>query len=103
MRRGEVWWADLPPPQGRRPLVLVSREQAYLIREAFIAAIVTTRARRLPSEVPVGRVEGLRKPSVVNCDVLETVKKRQLVNRTGQLSPAKMIELDEALRFALGL
>jgi mRNA-degrading endonuclease toxin of MazEF toxin-antitoxin module len=25
MRRGEVWWADLPAPAGKRPVVLLSR------------------------------------------------------------------------------
>ena len=33
MRRGEVWWADLPVPVGRRPVVLLSRNEAYAVRE----------------------------------------------------------------------
>ena len=31
MRRGEVWWADLPAPAGRRPVVLLSRNEAYAV------------------------------------------------------------------------
>ena len=33
MRRGEVWWAALPKPAGRRPVVLLSRDEAYAVRE----------------------------------------------------------------------
>lgn len=103
MRRAEVWWADLPPPAGRRPVVLVSREKAIQVRSALIAAQVTTRVRGIPTEVPLGAEEGLPKPCVVNTDVLFTVEKTRLTERAGELSRAKRRALDEALRFALGL
>jgi mRNA-degrading endonuclease toxin of MazEF toxin-antitoxin module len=32
MKRGEVWWANLAKPVGRRPVVLLSRNAAYPIR-----------------------------------------------------------------------
>ena len=32
MKRGEIWWADLPPPVGRRPVLLLSRDRAYVVR-----------------------------------------------------------------------
>lgn len=34
MKRGEVWWAQLPSPVGRRPVVLLSRDTAYRVRSA---------------------------------------------------------------------
>src|SRR5947199_10761165 len=66
MRRGEVWWADLPPPAGRRPVVLLSRNEAYAVRQLVIVAPITTRVRRIPTEVPLGPEEGLPKASAVN-------------------------------------
>src|SRR5207247_499941 len=54
MRRGEVWWAQLPPPVGRRPVVLVSRDEAYAIRELVTGVPVTTQVRGTPRE---GRLE----------------------------------------------
>ncbi|RPJ34838.1 MAG: type II toxin-antitoxin system PemK/MazF family toxin [Planctomycetaceae bacterium] len=54
MRRGEVWWADLPPPTGRRPVVLLSRDDAYAVRALVTVAPVTTRIRSIPAEVPLG-------------------------------------------------
>jgi hypothetical protein len=41
MRRGEVWWAQLPSPAGRRPVVLLSRDTAYRVRSAVTVAPVT--------------------------------------------------------------
>ncbi len=32
MKRGEVWWAELPKPSGRGPVILLSRNEAYRIR-----------------------------------------------------------------------
>lgn len=39
MRRGEVWWADLPAPVGRRPVLLLSRDRAYAVRNAIKFAL----------------------------------------------------------------
>jgi mRNA interferase MazF len=103
MHRAEVWWADLPPPAGRRPVVLVSREKAVQVRAAVLAAQVTTKVRGIPTEVPLGSEEGLPKPCVVNADVLMTIEKGRLVGRVGELGREKRRALDEALRFALGL
>ena len=103
MQRGEIWWTEMPPPIGRRPVALVSRDEAYKVRDQVIVAMVTTRIRRIPSEVPVGRDEGLPRPSVVNADALRTVPKHWLATRAGVLSPEKTIALDDALRFVLSL
>jgi hypothetical protein len=29
VKQFEVWWADLPEPAGRRPVLLLSRNDAY--------------------------------------------------------------------------
>lgn len=58
MRHGEVWWAALPPPAGRMPVVLLSRNEAYAVRALVIVAPVTTRIRHIPTEVPLGPEDG---------------------------------------------
>src|SRR2546428_4799896 len=103
MRRGEVWWADLPPPAGRRPVVLLSRNEAYAVRQLVIVAPVTTRARRIPTEVPLGPEEGLPKACVVNLDTLTTIPKHTLTEPIGPLPPGKLAAVERALRFALDL
>jgi mRNA interferase MazF len=100
MRRGEVWWAHVDK---RRPVVLVSRAEAYTVRTLVTIAPVTTTLRGYAVEVKLGRREGLGKPCVVNCDSLLTIPKAALESRIGALSAAKLVQLDDALRFALDL
>ena len=37
MRRGEVWWADLPPPVGPRPVVTLTRKVKDLNQAVGVA------------------------------------------------------------------
>jgi mRNA interferase MazF len=103
MRRGEVWWADLPEPAGRRPVVLLSRNEAYVVRELVTVAPLTTRARDIPTEVALSQADGLPKACVANLDTITTIPKRSLTARIANLAPAKVQAVDTALRFALGL
>ena len=100
MKRGEVWWAQVDT---RRPVVLVSRDEAYSLRALVTVAPVTTTVRGFAVEVKLGRREGLPRDCVVNCDALVTLPKVDLLERAGTLSGVKLGQLDEALRFALGL
>ncbi len=103
MLRGEVWWAELPPPAGRRPVVLLSRDEAYQVRALVSVAPLTTRMRSIPSEVALGRAEGLPRRCVANLDSATTIPKRLLTRRITTLPPPKLAAVDRALRFALGL
>ncbi len=103
MKRGEVWWAELGPPVGRRPVVLLSRDEAYAVRALVTVAPVTTRIRSIPVEVPLGPGEGLPRESVANLDSVVTIPKVALKAYAATLSPTKLAALDDALRFALGL
>ena len=103
MRRGEVWWAELPAPAGRRPVLLLSRNEAYAVRELITVAPITSRIRRIPTEVALGRADGLPRRCVVNLDSLTTIPKRVLTQRLTALAPEKVGAVDRALRFALVL
>lgn len=103
MRRAEVWWAELPIPVGRRPVVLLSRNEAYEVRENVTVAPVTTRIRGIPTEVTLGPREGLRKSGVANLDSIMTIQKSLLRNRIAKLPPAKVDAVNRAIKFALDL
>lgn len=103
MKRGEVWWADLPAPVGRRPVVLLSRDAAYAVRAAVTVAPVTRTIRDIPVEVALGREEGLPARCVVNLDDLTTIPKSLLRQRVGALSATRLVEVETAIRFALDL
>jgi mRNA interferase MazF len=101
LNRNEIWWAQLPEPAGRRPVLLLSRREAYAVRRRVVVAEVTTRSRSLATEVRVGRAEGLDRPSVVNLENLATIPKDWLLRRAGALGRGKVTQVNEALRFAL--
>ena len=103
MRRGEIWWARLPMPGGRRPVVLVSRDLAYVVRNRVTVVEVTTRVRGLETEVSLGARDGLPRSCCANADNLVTIQKAWLDQRIGLLGPEKLCRLDRALALALGL
>jgi mRNA interferase MazF len=103
VRRGEIWWAELPRPAGRRPVILLSRDEAYDVRKLVTIAPVTTRVRGIPVEVALGPKDGMPRECVVNLDTVTTIPKDALRERLTVLSRARMTAVDGALRFALGL
>ncbi len=98
-----MWWADLGSPAGRRPVLLLSRDEAYTIRTFVTVAPVTTRVRDIPVKVPLGPEDGLPRPCVVNLDSLVTVARVRLVSRIARLGPDKLRAVANAIRFALDL
>ena len=103
MRRGEVWWADLGPPIGMRPVLLLSRNEAYSVRTAVTVAEITSTIRGIPVEVEIGLKDGMEKKCVVNLDTIITVRKGILKNKITALNSEKMREVKEAVEFALAL
>ena len=101
MRQYEIWWANLPKPAGRRPVLLLSRQDAYSYLNKFIVAEITTTIRSIPVEVLLGARERLPKPCVANCDNLRTVSREALVQRISALPSQRIPEVKRALGYAL--
>jgi mRNA interferase MazF len=101
LKQYEIWWADLPKPAGRRPVLLLSRDDAYAVLNKFVAAEITTTIRHIPIEVPLGSIEGMPKACVVNCDNLRTISKVYLVKRISKLSQRRIHEVKRAVGYAL--
>ena len=103
MRRGEVWWAALPAPTGRRPVVLLSRDVVYRVRKSATVAPLTRTIRRIPTEVPLDRTDGVPRTSVISLDDLVTIPLAVLTRRITTLSVTRMRDVDAAIRYALDL
>ena len=78
MTRGDVWWATLPEPVGRRPVLLLSRPEAYGLLNAVVVAEVTTHVRPSPTYVGLSRRDGMERTCAVNLDALHTVPRTLL-------------------------
>jgi mRNA-degrading endonuclease toxin of MazEF toxin-antitoxin module len=102
VKQFEIWWANLPAPAGRRPVLLLSRNGAYQYLNKFIVAEITTTIRKIPIEVPVGRQEGLLSECVANLDNIRTIGRPSLESRAGALPAARHNEAKRALGYALG-
>jgi mRNA interferase MazF len=107
MRRGDLYRVVKPPgtdPGRSRVFVVVSRQALITSRfSTLICAPVYTSYDGLATQVQVGIDEGLKHESSIHCDELVSLPKAVLTNFTGMLSPAKIVELNQALSIALDL
>lgn len=103
MKQGEVWWAELPRPVGRRPVVLLSRDEAYSVRNAVTVAEITTTIRGIPVEVPLGPDDGLPKRCVANLDTIITIRKELLAERITSLEGDKLNQIKAAIKFVFDM
>jgi mRNA interferase MazF len=112
MRRGEVWWAALPNPNGsgpgmRRPVLVVQSNPfnesqiATVIVSILTSSVALAQAR---GNVRVSRTHsGLPRVSVVNVSQILTVDKRRLTERVKALPPEIMQRVDQGVKLVLGL
>ena len=103
MRRGEVWWGELPSPIGRRPVILLSRDAAYSVRTSVTVAVITRTIRGIPTEVLLGQEDGMPVECVVNLDDILTITKSRITDRITTLNPEKMTAVTKAITYALDL
>ena len=104
MTRGEIYWADLELPAGRRPVCVLTRTNAASVLTGIVCAPITRPIRGIRSEVPVGSAQGLLEELVINCDTIITVPKGHLdESSVGRLDPLLTVQLDRALRYALDI
>lgn len=107
LRRGEVYRVRRPQhgdPKKSRCFVIASRQELVDSKASLVlCAPVNSQGYGLATEVPVGEAEGLKHPSVVNCDQLTRLEKNLLTDYIGKLSAVKLALLKTALRIALGV
>lgn len=97
--QGEVWWADLPAPEGsapgfRRPVVVVQGDafNRSALRTALCVPLTSNlRWAEAPGNVLLtARSTGLPRDSVANVSQLVTLDRSVLVERVGKLSRPKL-------------
>ena len=112
MKRGELWLASLPAPEGsgpgyRRPVVVVQSNAVNQSRIAtvIVAAVTSNLAlAEAPGNVRLARGDsGLAKPSVVNVSQLVTLDRSVLTERIRGLPADAMHAVDQGIRLMLAL
>jgi len=84
--RGEVWWGETVA-HGRRPYVVLTRDEAIEQLSEVIVVPLTTTGRGLSSEVEPDVVDGVPRACVTSFDNLSTIAKGQLVEKIATLDP----------------
>lgn len=112
MRRGEIWWAELPATVGaepgfRCPLLLVQADDFNRSSIQTVIGLALTTNLRLadaPGNLLLPAAEsGLPKDSVVNVTQILTVDKGLLSARAGALNDRAMLLVEDGVRLVLGL
>ena len=86
-----------------RPVLVLTRELVRPHLSRVTVAPITTTARGLSTEVPVGPGNGLDARGVVSCDNIVTVPADALGPRIGSLLPAQEAALSAAIHAAFDL
>ena len=93
--QGEVWWAEAEDK--RRPVLIVTRSEAIPVLTRLVVAPVTRTVRGIPTEIAVGKDEGLPDEAAASFDNLQPLNRHLLTQRVGALSPARRHEVCRAL------
>ena len=109
--RGEVYYADLSPvigceQGGTRPVVIVQNNVGNRHSPTVIAAAITSKQDKtsLPTHISVkGESCGLAKDSVVLLELIRTIDKQRLREKTGKLTNEDIKKLNNALNISFGL
>ncbi len=112
MKRGEIWWADLPDPVAsepgyRRPLIIIQIDDFNRSAIKTVIAVILSTNLRL-AEAP-GNVmlkaehTGLPKDSVANVSQTLTIDKSFLTEKAGKLRKADLQKIEVGLRLVMGL
>jgi len=94
-RQGEVWWAQANDK--RRPVLVVTRSEAVEVLASIVVAPVTRTVRDIPTEVKLGREDGLEVECAASFDNLQPVRRSALARRAGDIGMRRS-EICAALR-----
>jgi len=112
VKRGEVWWAELPEPGGsepgfRRPVLVMQSDDFNRSRiGTTVAAAITSNLALAAAPGNVGlprRESGLPRDSVVNVSQLATLEKTFLSARIGRVTDSLLRQVEDGLRLVLSL
>lgn len=99
MRRGEVYWYE-HPEAGRRPWLILSRDESLPVLTQVLAVPATRTVRGIPTEVSLGQDDGMPTDCVLTLDNVAPVRVSLCTERITTLGSDKMASVCVALRAA---
>ena len=102
LNRGEIWLLDLPRPDKRRPVLILTRRRLIGLLHTVTVVALTSTLRGAPTEVELGTAEGLKGLSCANLCNIFTVEQHRLRTYVGSVGPDRMRQVCRALIIATG-
>jgi mRNA interferase MazF len=99
VRRGEVWWVEIPDV-GRRPHLILTRDAAIPVLTSVLGVPATRTIRDIPTEVRLGPDDGLPVECALTLDNVRVIRKALCVERICSLESAVMQRVCRALSIA---
>ena len=99
VRRGEVWWYE-DPRAGRRPFLILSRDEAIPVLNQVLAVPATRTVRGIPTEVELDGSDGMPSPCVLATDNTTLIRVALCTRRITRLAPQRVQAVCEALATA---
>src|ERR671935_1574529 len=99
VNRGEVWWVE-DPDAGRRPHLVLTRQTAIPVLNAYLAVPATRTIRGIPTEVPLGPEDGMPAECVLSLDTVAVIPRAFFVERITKLRGDRLGDVCSALAVA---
>lgn len=99
MKRGEVWWYE-HPRAGRRPFLILTRDEALPVMHQILAVPATTIVRGIPTEVELDGDDGMPSACCLTLDNIAPIRPALCTELITRLSAARMAEVCSALAVA---
>jgi len=103
LNRGDIWVIDLGGQIGKRPVVILTRQNVLEYLNKVTIAEITTKGKGYPTEIYIGQKGNLPKSSFVQADNLHTISKAKLEKYIGTLDQETMQEISMKIVLSLGL
>lgn len=103
MKHAEIRWYKFAHPDKKRPVLILTRDSILVYLEEVTVAPITSTVRGIPSEVSLSQSDGMPRDCAINCDHLQTVPKGKIGSLIATLSKNKIIDVGQAIRFALDI
>ena len=103
MNRGDIWMVNLGGRAGRRPVLVLTRQNVIEYLNKVTVSEITTKGKGYPTEYYIGQKANLPKLSFVQADSLHTIPKNLLERYIGTLDVETMGEISRRVVLALEL
>lgn len=97
--RDEVWWYE-HPRAGRRPFLILTRDEAIPVLSQVLGVPATRTVRGIPTEVALDESDGMSEPCALTLDNIAPIRTSLCTERITRLSAERMQAVCEALAAA---